>query len=124
MQKILDVKAVSLTIKLKILMLIVKKIRSFTLKDHTFYPKRSDLLHTPLPSFQIYLKLYNHHLLYFKLLLRHRLTIHKIPTDENQRNPSFSSVEIQYLNNYRIIMINSNLHKYSEYSLSHTINPY
>ena len=66
MQKILDVKTVSLTIKLKILMLIVKKIRSFTPKDRTFYPKRSDLLHTPLPSFQIYLKLYNHHLLYFK----------------------------------------------------------
>ncbi len=51
MQKILDVKAVNLTIKLKILMLTVKKIRSFTLKDHTFYPKRSDLLHAPLQSF-------------------------------------------------------------------------
>ena len=51
MQKILDVKTVSLTIKLKILMLTVKKIRFFTLKDHTFYPKRSDLLHAPLQSF-------------------------------------------------------------------------
>ena len=51
MQKILDVKTVSLTIKLKILMLIIKNIRSFTSKDRMFYPKRSDLLHIPLPSF-------------------------------------------------------------------------
>ena len=37
MQKILDVKAVNLTIKLKILMLIVKKIGCFTPKDPIFY---------------------------------------------------------------------------------------
>ena len=36
MQKILDVKTVSLTIKLKILMLIVKKIRSFACSPSEF----------------------------------------------------------------------------------------
>ena len=85
MQKILDVKTVSLTIKLKILMLIVKKIRSFTPKDPIF---------CMLP-FRVF-KFTSSFTTIISFILDFYSSIgllySKIPTDENQINRSFSSV--------------------------------